>query len=791
METRLTSKRREIEENSDLLTPEKGSKAFHDLEADDPTLVLQPITERSTQDNISNVQSTLSNLELTGTDDVMSDLMTSVVNAVLDEEANAPLVQEQGAMGGSEQQYQEDNTTNADTQLSVTRDAYKSVPDISDIALEPGKHNQGAPVVHDEAAARGATAPKLYDMRDPSVQTNTLQVTRVQHETFDVQMQSIMDWIEHQELHIDFKKKVVDQLHKCLGLKSSINDTQNGDANQPPPNVSRGQFSATGNASAPISGCDTDCLTPIGMSSARNACSYPEISNSRTYISGLNEGYSAASRSQGESERRQNSASFSRPTGTRAKVTNKPITSSQQVGKSVVAGSDITITDPGPPPTPTIIVQNQSCTSGLPTTMETGATNARIKDLRNARLPEIGNAFKASRQVQDLDSHPVRGAQPSQTEQPLAGSGNSPQNNGLKGTVGDFNHSAMLHEIQNTSFPQGDISIKGAKSPNHGFDSYKLPRIALPEYKGHQDKKTPQQFIQALMHYKNAYKLTDDYVLNTIIPLALKDDALRWLNFSGPHSSLEKFKEAYSLEYEGPAYLEILEDELRQRFQHASEPFSHFLQCIVAFYERLSPNCKEDIIIRRILSQCHPDFKAQLWNKKYETLKDLAAAGSEATAFLLKQRMYQPPPSPSASIEPSLAWQPPHKNDDTHSATHSSHGLRTVGRGTRTARLNNVASQCNVEALDPRGLLRHKLNKTISPPNPKTTGESKVDKVRTETHKGQEIKGEGKPLNPNDRKESEIANGNKPKYRFTGTCHNCGKKGHKWAHCRLLNPKNV
>lgn len=185
-------------------------------------------------------------------------------------------------------------------------------------------------------------------------------------------------------------------------------------------------------------------------------------------------------------------------------------------------------------------------------------------------------------------------------------------------------------------------------------------RMDLPKYQGHGDAKTPSAFISAMERFATAQGISQTDLLQRAVPVALSGAAQRWWDFHGAFTEWESFKIALQREFGAINYIYILKRELEARTQHPDEPLSSFIQSISGYYDKIGEEVEEADKLKRVLAQMHPEFRRFLHGRVFNNLKELASAGPDIQGDILQDRMYRPPPPPSWSIEPSLAWGEKH-----------------------------------------------------------------------------------------------------------------------------------
>ncbi|XP_065308857.1 uncharacterized protein [Dermacentor albipictus] len=180
-------------------------------------------------------------------------------------------------------------------------------------------------------------------------------------------------------------------------------------------------------------------------------------------------------------------------------------------------------------------------------------------------------------------------------------------------------------------------------------------QLAVPTYEGHTDTKSVADFLQEMEDYRNAQAITDDVLLQRVLPVALTGSAARWRRRQSFQSWVH-FEQLLRAEFLPPDYVVRMKDELRARSQAEEESLLEYIRSFQELYERADPSAPETERVTRAIRQAHPRFQAYLRGRTFSSLDDLAKAASDIQATMLAELTYQPPPPPQASLEPSCAW---------------------------------------------------------------------------------------------------------------------------------------
>ncbi|XP_075550307.1 uncharacterized protein LOC142583706 [Dermacentor variabilis] len=184
--------------------------------------------------------------------------------------------------------------------------------------------------------------------------------------------------------------------------------------------------------------------------------------------------------------------------------------------------------------------------------------------------------------------------------------------------------------------------------------SFRL-QLSVPTYEGHADKKSVAGFLQEMQDYRDAEAITDDVLLQRVLPVALTGSAARWRRRQS-FQSWAHFEQLLRAEFLPPDYAVRMKDELRARSQAEEESLQEYIRSFQELYERADPSAPETERVTRAIRQSHPRFQAYLRGSTFSSLDDLAKAASDIQAAMLAELTYQPPPPPQASLELSCAW---------------------------------------------------------------------------------------------------------------------------------------
>jgi hypothetical protein len=127
-----------------------------------------------------------------------------------------------------------------------------------------------------------------------------------------------------------------------------------------------------------------------------------------------------------------------------------------------------------------------------------------------------------------------------------------------------------------------------------------------------------------------------------------------------------------------PDFHRQLAQELERRTQGPRESLTSFITTINEYYEKLASQETDDERVKRVLRQMHPSYKPYMWHRKFSNLYEMMEYAQEVQANLYLDKVYQPPSSPSESVDPSLAYRGQRRDDrlsDTISPDTRSRGL--------------------------------------------------------------------------------------------------------------------
>jgi hypothetical protein len=288
--------------------------------------------------------------------------------------------------------------------------------------------------------------------------------------------------------------------------------------------------------------------------------------------------------------------------------------------------------------------------------------------------------------------------------QPQAGNSRSQQNpefvnlqegsNDRRRPNQNLPQSAHAHfEGPNQGFPnQNEPIIRPQPVQQQPMSIHHLKKIEVPKFSGHDDPKTPYDFLLELEKYQQVTRCSEDALLRDIIPISLTGRAYYWHRNEAqcsPCQNFEEFKSKFRRQFQMTGYNDELMRALDVRTQGPTESLTYFIHVIQDFYARLDRNPSEEELIARVKRQMHPEYLSVLQGKKLDTLAELKEAAFAAQDMITAFRRYKAPPT-SCHVEPSLAWAPTHRSS-----------LATETRPVALVELNKETPRVHLSAVDP------------------------------------------------------------------------------------------
>lgn len=225
-------------------------------------------------------------------------------------------------------------------------------------------------------------------------------------------------------------------------------------------------------------------------------------------------------------------------------------------------------------------------------------------------------------------------------------------------------------------------------------------RLSVPTFSGYSDAKTPAQFLQELKRFGVSQEFSGTQLLQRVVPVALTGAALQWWDFNDGYGEWEAFAAALQREFGATNYTATLQRELQTRTQHPDEPLSAYVQAIAGYYKQIGGDVAETEKVRRAIDQMHPEFRRLVMGRKFNSLRELANAGPELQALVLRDRLYRPPPPAALSVEPRLAWSSKKISCESTPAPLESESNIWSGQVAAVSSVDNVGA-ISYAALDP------------------------------------------------------------------------------------------
>jgi len=200
---------------------------------------------------------------------------------------------------------------------------------------------------------------------------------------------------------------------------------------------------------------------------------------------------------------------------------------------------------------------------------------------------------------------------------------------------------------------------------NNGDDedqgtAIRLRPTDIPKYSGKLDTRTPYDFLLELEKYQNISRSTDVAMIQSVVPLALTDQAYQWYRFEiarRPFESWNAFKVRFRREFQPVDYNYRLLKELEKRHQGQDELLSSYIRVVMDCYDRLDEQPREEEKIEFIKRRMNPEYRRALQGRRFATIVEFLEAASDADELMKYQFLYQEPQfNPNA--EPFLQYRP-------------------------------------------------------------------------------------------------------------------------------------
>ncbi|CAN7952207.1 unnamed protein product, partial [Ixodes pacificus] len=182
-------------------------------------------------------------------------------------------------------------------------------------------------------------------------------------------------------------------------------------------------------------------------------------------------------------------------------------------------------------------------------------------------------------------------------------------------------------------------------------------RIPIPTYRGYGDRVSATDFLEDLKSYQQAMGMSDNEILERILPISLVDQAARWFRLTGNQLlTIEQFRKAFRQEFLPADYERRMRRELEQRTQHPDESLLEYVRAMQELFELAEPSAPQAERVERVIRQAHPTFAAYLRGSRFRDLNELASEARRIQGDILAARAYRPPPPASSALEPRCAW---------------------------------------------------------------------------------------------------------------------------------------
>ncbi|KAG0444578.1 hypothetical protein HPB47_013641, partial [Ixodes persulcatus] len=163
-------------------------------------------------------------------------------------------------------------------------------------------------------------------------------------------------------------------------------------------------------------------------------------------------------------------------------------------------------------------------------------------------------------------------------------------------------------------------------------------RISIPTHRGDGGRVSATDFLEDLKIYQQAMGMSDNEILERILPVSLVDQAARCFRLTGNQLlTIEQFRKAFRQEFLPADYERRMRRELEQRTQHPDESLLEFVRAMQELFEQAEPSAPQQ-------------------SGRFRDLNELASEARRIQGDILAARAYRPPPPASSALEPRCAW---------------------------------------------------------------------------------------------------------------------------------------
>lgn len=175
-------------------------------------------------------------------------------------------------------------------------------------------------------------------------------------------------------------------------------------------------------------------------------------------------------------------------------------------------------------------------------------------------------------------------------------------------------------------------------------------------------------FLQRVEELRRARGVTEPELFDSAVDL-FTGPALTWYrSISGRISNWQQLCRDMELVFQHPDHDIYLQQEIFRRVQAETEPIDLFVAAMEGLYSRLSTNVTEDVRLKQIIHNLHPQLQDRLALFDVTSIDQLRTMGRKAEAGRLRSSVTQAAAAGVEVLEPDLAYTPPRRKFNPNNA---------------------------------------------------------------------------------------------------------------------------